>query len=64
MSEELKPCPFCGGSEILRDGVSGWPLEDLPECWVICETCGVSTNVFQSSKMAEAAWNLRTPIEE
>ena len=46
MSKELKPCPFCGGSEILRD-----------------ETCGVSTNVFQSSKMAEAAWNLRTPIE-
>jgi Lar family restriction alleviation protein len=64
MSEKLKPCPFCGGSEILSEGISGLPFENLPTSWVICETCGVSTNEFSSSKKAEAAWNLRTPIEE
>lgn len=60
MSEELKPCPFCGGeAEIVT-----WPKPHRPVCYVKCKNCSaencdddfeenVSLNVF--------AWNTRTP---
>ena len=36
MSEELKPCPFCGGKAVIHvnDGVR-----------VVCTKCGVSTQI-------------------
>jgi hypothetical protein len=53
MSEELKPCPFCGA--------------DNPNCWASirgawearCRSCLVSTPLSASEADAIAAWNRR-----
>lgn len=59
MSEELKPCPFCGDSNLTEikggEGQRAWS----------CDYCGadgplVSTN---DPEKAEKAWN-RRPIED
>jgi Lar family restriction alleviation protein len=60
MTEELKPCPFCGGeAEIVT-----WPKPHQPVCYVKCKNClaencdddfeeNVALNVF--------SWNARAP---
>ena len=54
MGENLKPCPFCGGS------VHAWELDSngSAEWYVECEKCGV--NVFEP----EAAEGGKMPVEE
>lgn len=39
MSEkvELKPCPFCGGTNMRIK-----TIKISPECYIICQDCGVS----------------------
>ncbi len=57
MSEELKPCPFCGGEAELCQGYD----EDGTElCSIHCGTCGMET-IRDDRKPAEAitAWNTR-----
>ena len=49
--EELKPCPFCGGTAILYD--AGIP-------YVRCDTCGTQTTAYQTPDEAIAAWNRRS----
>lgn len=62
MSEELKPCPFCGGeAEIIsgsefRDFVSE-PIDEL--FFVKCSKCYVPTALFPSPQEARKAWNRR-----
>lgn len=56
MSEELKPCPFCGGEAIVKgsDKMLIW--------WVDCKTsqCHASDNADTLSREAAiAAWNRR-----
>ena len=36
-NEELKPCPFCGGTNIKSGAYS-----IAPECYMLCENCGCS----------------------
>lgn len=71
MSEELKPCPFCGSSRarlIFVEGGGGLPAE----AWVKCDsfTCDATGNRFQTARIYEtegikadaiSAWNTRTP---
>lgn len=58
-SEQMKPCPFCGGDEIrdlhIRDGRS-----------VGCATCGASVCAFNPDALhfAEAKWNTRPAIDD
>lgn len=56
MSEQLKPCPFCGAD--------GYPLQFngmwKVECWRSDEGCGVDTAFFANKDRAIAAWNRRT----
>lgn len=58
MSEELKPCPFCGGKAYFED-----PGE-TDDYGVSCEKCGAfvifgNDGCTQSKKEAAAGWNKR-----
>lgn len=57
MSDELKPCPFCGNSAVLvnKDGIIDDPLE-----WVSCIEDSCMPVPIRFSK---GAWNTR-PIED
>lgn len=51
MSNELKPCPFCGGEAMLFDAVG--------EMWACCKTCLASSRMHSDPIKAAAAWNAR-----
>lgn len=59
MSEELKPCPFCGGEAYMegdlvkkQDGFGFW--------FVACKNnCGVMLGYFPTDDKAIKAWNKR-----
>jgi len=63
MSNNLKPCPFCGGNASILDG-------DLWGQYVICNSCEASLGVmdgmyeinghFDGHGDAARAWNIRT----
>ncbi len=55
MTEELKPCPFCGGNETVSS-VNNAYVE-----YAECMTCGATgPDVVVVSGDARAAWNRRT----
>lgn len=61
MNDELKPCPFCGGTPIVygRDGT---------QRIAICNECNASTDFKETECEAIEAWNRRvqptfTPAE-
>lgn len=58
MSEDLKPCPFCGSKNIRFKDTRGW-LETCGEC----EDCGAlgPDGDIDDVSSAVAAWNTRTP---
>ena len=59
MSEELKPCPFCGGDVEIAEGMN--------EAWVSCSNkqCGMgASGMFSTRKKAIAAWNTRAHVNE
>jgi len=55
MSEELKPCPFCGGEAVQADTRFGYPAEH----WVKCGYCSSCTTAYSNREAAKAAWNTR-----
>lgn len=60
MSEELKPCPYCGGpAKHALEAVHFTSRKS--EFWHIytCKWCGARTDVFEDDEMAAAAWNNR-----
>lgn len=61
MTEQLKPCPFCGGNaDIVRsDDISGHPR------WykVYCKKCQNRTWEHPRKKNAVLAWNTRAPAK-
>ncbi|WWT40049.1 hypothetical protein [Nostoc phage Nsp-JY10] len=62
MTDNLAPCPFCGGEPKLRTHRSG---EDSMECYVECPSCEVRTTYYEDAYApvadATGAWNRRTP---
>lgn len=52
MSEELKPCPFCGG-EARFETYGG------TACAVVCQTCGCGTSTMRldDGMIAADLWN-------
>ena len=62
MSDELKPCPFCGATHYQHEGTAAGEL------WFSCQGCGatgpVSTNAEGDDySKAQEQWNTR-PIED
>ena len=53
-TNELKSCPFCGGSDLWIDGG-----EYLNSFAVICTHCGGRIGYFDTKADAIAAWNRR-----
>lgn len=63
MSEQLKPCPFCGGKAEAYE-VMDYPVEIGKRFSVICCGCGAQvTTTFQSKYRAIEAWNERKESE-
>jgi Lar family restriction alleviation protein len=56
MSEELKPCPFCGSNIVLTGGKEYGIA-------VFCKNCFSDGPVEDSDAEAITAWNTRTPSE-
>jgi len=63
MSEELKPCPFCGGKADSHYYTSIWWAEDKKEYHIECRNEGcevfVGTHGFATGIEAIKAWNKR-----
>lgn len=55
MTDELKPCPFCGGTANIAKGQI--------EFWVYCPHCGARTEFYETEQEAADSWNAR-PIED
>lgn len=52
MPNELKPCPFCGGEQIIiKRGKFMW--------WCKCEKCNAESGVRSKKLDAIYAWNRR-----
>ena len=57
MSDELKPCPFCGGDAGAQTDYG----TDFPTHYVMCNQCNTQGDRFCKEYQAIAAWNRRTP---
>jgi len=60
MSEELKPCPFCGGKAI----IVSYGSDDNGSHQIDCDNekcCSPSSNTHRIKTDAISAWNTRTP---
>lgn len=56
MSDELKPCPFCGGENVTNEF-------DDPFYFVICGICGASS-AFSDEEGAVRLWNARAAVTD
>ena len=61
MTEELKPCPFCGSNNATDPRIQHNPVDEK-FCRVTC-SCGIYTAYRESEKLAVKLWNRRTQDE-
>lgn len=54
MTEELKPCPFCGGEAEIRD--------EHDHSWIAHKGCPADLGGFETRVEAIVAWNRRTTL--
>ena len=63
MSDELKPCPFCGATDEVMTTRGFWsgaiPAEAEVANQVGCTVCDIWTPAFGTEEEAIAAWNRR-----
>ena len=57
MTEELKPCPFCGCEEVEYCNTNEFSY------WFRCVDCGTDSGTYNTNSKEEAVafWNTRTP---
>jgi len=59
MMETLKPCPFCGGTDI-EIGIDNILEEHQSDFWYICcISCGITIDLLNSKENAINKWNKR-----
>lgn len=61
--KELRPCPFCGGTAVVKISHEIHAFEScFPErnYWAICTKCDASTGEYEEAEEAAEAWNRRT----
>lgn len=58
MSEELKPCPFCGMTSLIIEDYQ--PMQDVH---VVCKDCGAKVSFDGIRYTVASRWNMR-PIEQ
>ncbi|MBO6179430.1 MAG: Lar family restriction alleviation protein [Selenomonadaceae bacterium] len=65
MSEELKPCPFCGAKYSSEKFTAGTVqlMRGEKYFWAICLNCGVRTGEYLGDEAAIEAWNRRAKDE-
>lgn len=65
MNGELKPCPFCGGTDIGLADNTGPKLCTTPHAYAWCRNrdCFASGNESDTVAEAIAAWNTRAQPE-
>lgn len=59
MSEELKPCPFCGCDVNSRPWVFRYDLYDKKMQYIECPLCGIRTPSMNNEYELIALWNTR-----
>jgi len=57
LSQQLLPCPFCGGKAHLFEDT----LFQSPWVWVECLACAAQTGQNATPQAAIEAWNRRQP---
>ena len=57
MTEKLKPCPFCGSSNVTVYGM-------YPNSYARCRACGAEGGLCDTHDEAAAAWNRRADAKE
>ena len=58
---KLKPCPFCGSTNVEKTTKSGWGMSSTDRSRIECKDCGLKTRIFYSyeQKTVEEYWNTR-----
>ena len=59
MSDELKPCPFCGAKAWLNDYEAKFGDMTVQSRCPQCTFCGCNLGYFPTKAKAIAAWNRR-----
>lgn len=60
---KLKPCPFCGGTDINTRERSHSVRDNETEVRLWCDRCGASTEFRDNLEKAAKAWNRRADNE-
>ena len=60
---ELKPCPFCGGTENKEWRCGLVLIKENNNFQVFCLGCGVSSEWFATEKEARRRWNTRAKMD-
>ena len=55
MSDELKPCPFCGGDAVLYED----RYQYQESAWIRCTRCGIHTQTLIGKNEVIQQWNTR-----
>ena len=56
---ELKPCPFCGGSgHVYEDERLSIKPYDFPKWYIVCKKCGIRTPTAKMEQVVRI-WNRR-----
>ena len=68
MTDELKPCPFCGGEARVNERYRGGTA-NRKMYWISCSACGISqqhdnTSGYRYQSKAIDRWNTRKPIDK
>ena len=58
---ELKPCPFCGSTNVDDSYQMGYRKNDHSKILygAGCNDCGCQTELFETTELAVKAWNAR-----